>query len=94
MGSWGILKRHKTNHMSKPYRLDVTRWSVERIMFAIAGLIVVVFATLSLFVDDRFVFGCIFIGTMLVLFALTGYCPMAMLVDRQMQSRNGGASMR
>lgn len=74
--------------MPKTYRLDVSRWTVERAMYAIAGIIVAVFATLSLLVHPAFVWGDLFVGCMLVFFAVTGYCPMAMLVARILR-RNG-----
>ncbi|NTW15107.1 MAG: DUF2892 domain-containing protein [Candidatus Moranbacteria bacterium] len=63
------------------YRLDTSAWTVERIMFAIAGIMVAVFAALSILADIRFAWGDLFVGVMLVFFAMTGYCPMAILVD-------------
>jgi len=75
-------------HMSDIYRMDTSGWTVERIMFAVAGFIVAIFATLSFLVHQAFVWGDLFVGCMLVFFAVTGYCPMAMLVARLLR-RNG-----
>ncbi len=67
--------------MSKPYRMNVSSWNVERIMFAIAGILVATFALLAVLVHPAFVWGDAFVGGMLALFAVTGYCPMAMIVS-------------
>lgn len=61
--------------------MDTSSWSVERIMFVIAGILVATFALLSVLVHPAFVWGDAFVGGMLVFFAVTGYCPMAMLVS-------------
>ncbi len=68
--------------MSHIYRMDTTSWNVERIMFAVAGILIAVFAVLAVLVHPAFVWGDLFVGSMLVFFATTGYCPMAMLVAR------------
>lgn len=68
--------------MSRPYRMDTSSWTVERIMFAIAGILVAGFALLSVSVHPAFVWGDVFVGSMLVFFMATGYCPMAMIVSR------------
>lgn len=70
---------------NKLYRSDVSRWSVERIMFAFGGTLIAVCSLLAIFVHPGFSYGALFVGSMLVFFALTGYCPMAMLVDRLMK---------
>jgi hypothetical protein len=67
--------------MSKPYRMNVSSWNVERIMFAIAGILITVFALLAILSYPAFVWGDAFVGGMLVFFAVTGYCPMAMIVS-------------
>jgi hypothetical protein len=61
--------------------MDTSSWTVERIMFAIAGILVAGFALLSVLVHPAFVWGCAFVGGMQVFFAVTGYCPMAMIVS-------------
>ena len=66
--------------MSHIYRMDTSSWNVERIMFAVAGILIAVFAVLAVLVHPAFVWGDLFVGSMLVFFAITGYCPMAMLV--------------
>ena len=66
---------------SSLYRLDRSRWSVERIVFLIAGIFVAAFESLGLWVHPGFHYAALFVGGMLVFFALTGWCPMAILVD-------------
>lgn len=62
------------------YHLDTTRWSVERVVFALAGALVSLFTLLGFFAHAWFHFGALFIGGMLIFFSLTGYCPSAMLI--------------
>lgn len=63
------------------YRLDITQWNVERFIFLIAGLFVVTFSILGAIVHPNFHYASLFVGGMLVFFALTGYCPMAIFVS-------------
>ena len=66
---------------SSLYRLDRSHWSVERIVFLIAGILVAALTSLGLWVHPGFHYAALFIGGMLIFFALTGYCPMAILVN-------------
>jgi len=71
--------------MSKSYRMDVSTWSVERATFLAAGSVIALFGLLSLLVHPAFVWGDLFVGAMLVIFAMTGYCPSAMLIARMLK---------
>lgn len=71
------------------YRMDTAHWSVERALFAFAGALIILLSLLALFVQSAFVYGTLFVGSMLVFFALTGYCPAAIMIHRLMNgSRN------
>ena len=74
---------------SNIYRLDTTTWSVERIVFLVAGIFVAVSTLLGMSIDFRFLWFTLFVGGMLIFFAITGYCPMAILVDRILNKKNG-----
>lgn len=67
------------------YRMDVSKWSVERVMFAFGGALVILFSILALSVQVTFVFGALFIGLMFSVFALSGYCPGAIIVAKIMK---------
>ncbi len=67
------------------YRMDVSKWSVDRMMFVIGGFLVVVFVLLSVIAHPYFIFGSFFIGVMFIIFALTGYCPGAIIVAKIMK---------
>ncbi len=71
--------KHKTQ---KPFRLYVTHWYITRTIFLIAGIFVFVSALLSLFVHGAWMYFTMFVGFMLVSFALSGYCPMAFFLDK------------
>lgn len=63
------------------YRLDISRWSIERIMYAFGGTLIAVFSLLALFVHRDFAWAAGFVGIMFINFALTGYCPGAIIAD-------------
>lgn len=67
------------------YRMNVIRWSVERVMFVFGGGLVIGFSVLALFVHLLFAWGALFVGGMFVIFATTGYCPGAIVVARMMK---------
>jgi len=65
--------------------MDVSQWSVERVMFAFGGGLVVLFSLLAIFVHTNFVFGAFFIGFMFTVFAFSGYCPGAIITAKIMK---------
>ncbi len=67
---------------SKIYRLDTNRWSTERAVFLVAGILIATATLLGFIVHPWFHCATVFFGGMLIFFAITGYCPMAMIVDR------------
>ena len=64
------------------YKLNTDTWAVERIIFLIAGLFIVVSLVLALFFDRCFSYFTFFVGVMLINFALSGYCPLAILIGK------------
>ena len=69
------------------YRMDVSVWTVERVMFAVGGTLVVVCVVLAILLHPAFVWGAGFVGLMFVIFALSGYCPGAIIVANIMRKR-------
>lgn len=63
------------------YRLDNSRWSINRIIYLVAGSMVIIF-NLLIFLNDGFIWLSFFLGLMLINFSLTGYCPMAILLHK------------
>lgn len=77
------------------YRMNISRWSVERILFAFAGTLIILFSLLAVFTHPSFIYGTLFVGGMLVFFALTGYCPAAIIIHRlKNESRNQSAGVK
>lgn len=70
------------------YRMDQSRWSVERIVFLVAGILVAGCSALGLLVHPGFHYATLFVGGMLAFFALTGYCPLAILIDTIQKKRS------
>lgn len=62
--------------------MNTVRWSVERSVFAFGGSFVVICSLLALIIHPDFTYGTLFVGSMFVVFALTGYCPAAIFFDR------------
>lgn len=77
-------------YMSKKkeiYRLNIKGWSIVRMVFLIAGTFIVGASLLSLLVNKNWLYFLVFVGLMLINFSLTGYCPLAIILDRVRVSR-------
>lgn len=66
----------------KIYRLNTDSWSIERLMFLVAGTFVIICTLLGFTIHTAFHFATLFVGSMLMFFSITRYCPMAILLDR------------
>ena len=66
----------------KIYRLDTSRWNVERAVFMAAGIFILTFSILGFTLNPLLHYASFFVGFMLVFFSLTGYCPMAIFLDK------------
>ncbi|MFA5962139.1 MAG: DUF2892 domain-containing protein [Parcubacteria group bacterium] len=66
----------------KIYRQETDRWYVERIVFLIAGIFVVLSEVMSLAGHPNFRYFTLLVGAMLINFSLTGYCPLAVIVAK------------
>ena len=66
----------------KIYRRNVDYWYLERVVFLVAGLLVVFSVLMSLAGYFNFQYFALLIGVMLVNFSLTGYCPLAIIVAK------------
>ncbi len=67
------------------YRMDVSAWTVERVMYVVGGTLVIACSLLALFVHPAFAWGAGFVGLMFVVFAATGYCPGAIIAAKIMR---------
>jgi hypothetical protein len=64
------------------YIADTTTWYLERLIRLFTGILVLGSSLLGYFVDmDWFLFTG-FVGAMLTIFALTGFCPMSIMLYR------------
>ena len=71
---------------------DLTRetgWPLERVLFAIAGSMVIIAAVLSAFVSPWFLLLAAFVGLNQWLFVLVGDCPMSLILTRAFHLRRG-----
>jgi len=68
--------------MTKLYRLSTTRWTLHRLVYLIGGAFVAASAALGLTVHQGFFYFTLFVGLMFMNFALTGICPLAMILHR------------
>lgn len=66
----------------KIYRLDLSSWTVERMIFLISGIFVFGSVLLAIFVNRNLLWFTAFVGVMLINYPLSGYCPMAILVGK------------
>ncbi len=64
------------------YKLSKSSWYLERVIFLIAGIFVFGSIFLSLTISGVFMFFTGIVGFLLIIFALTGYCPMAITLNK------------
>ncbi|MBU4216460.1 DUF2892 domain-containing protein [Candidatus Parcubacteria bacterium] len=64
------------------YRQPIDHWYLERLLFLIAGLLVPISVFLGIQVSSSFFYLTVFVGSVMVLFALTGYCPMSIILTK------------
>lgn len=55
---------------------------MERIVFLMAGIFVSVGVVLGIMVSEWFLYFALLVGVMQIIFSLTGYCPMAILLNK------------
>lgn len=66
-----------------------TGWPLERVLFAIAGTVALIAATLTLLVSEWFVLLVAFAGLNQWAFVLFGDCPMSLLLTRALHVPRG-----
>ena len=71
-----------TKEKKGAYRLCIGYWHIPRAIYLIGGIFVFGSALLALFVDERWLYFTLFVGFLFVSFAITGYCPMALMLDK------------
>ncbi len=62
------------------YKADTGSWYLERIIRLVAGVFVFTGALLGYFVHPAWFLFTGFVGLMLMIFALTGFCPMGIML--------------
>jgi membrane protein implicated in regulation of membrane protease activity len=64
------------------YLAPTDRWYLERIIWLIAGIVILASTCLGLFVNRYwFILTCI-AGFNMIIFSLTGFCPMAVILNK------------
>lgn len=64
------------------YKLNTSHWHIPRILFLIAGSIVLTSGIAIVLTESLwFLAPILLVGSMQILFALTGYCPAAIVLD-------------
>ncbi len=64
------------------YKLQTQNWYLERIIFLLAGVFALGGVIMGHFVHHCFFYLAGFVGLMQIIFALTGFCPMAIFLSR------------
>ena len=62
------------------YIADTTTWYLERLIRIFAGILVLGSTLLGYFVHPNWFLLTGFVGAMLTIFALTGFCPMSIIL--------------
>lgn len=64
------------------YKLKTDSWYAERIIFLIAGIFVLGATALGFYVNKNFFYFAGFVGLMQIIFSLTGFCLMAIILHK------------
>lgn len=62
------------------YKMPTHKWFLERVIYLVAGIFVTASVILGVYVSVYFLLFTGFVGLMLINFAVTGYCPMAIFL--------------
>ncbi len=62
------------------YIASTRTWYLERIIRLLAGIFIVTSVTLGFALDPRWFYISGFVGLMLTIFALTGFCPLSIIL--------------
>ncbi len=62
------------------YLADVSRWYLERVVWMVAGTVVLSGTVLGIFIHQYWFALPILAGINMLIFSLTGFCPMAVLL--------------
>jgi hypothetical protein len=62
------------------YIANTTTWYLERIIRLVAGTLVLISSILGYFVHPNWFLFAGLVGAMLTIFALTGFCPMSIIL--------------
>ena len=64
------------------YKLDTSRWYIVRVIFVLAGMLVLASLVLAFVTGSAWWLALAgLVGMMQIIFALTGYCPAAIILD-------------
>ncbi len=64
------------------YKQDTNHWYLERVIFALAGIFVLASVALAITISEYFLYFTLFVGALMTLFAFSGYCPMAIILNK------------
>lgn len=64
------------------YKMSTKNWFLEKTIFLIAGIFTSLSVILGLTLSSGFFYFTALVGLMQIIFALSGYCPMAILLTK------------
>lgn len=68
--------------MKKIYRLPTHAWTVERSVFLVAGVFIFLSVLLGYHHHPYWFYFTGLVGLMMIFFSLTGWCPMAIILQK------------
>ncbi len=70
------------NRRYKMYMLKTDKWYLERITYLMGGSMTLLSAILAAFVSPYWLILTAFVGVNLIIFSLTGFCMMAIVLSK------------
>ncbi len=71
-----------THTGEKHYRLCIGYWHIPRMVYLIGGFFIFGSILLAIFINEKWLYFALFVSFLFMSFALTGYCPMALFLDK------------
>lgn len=76
-----IFSKKRGNKITM-FKSDTSKWYIERIVWLVAGSVVLAGTILGYFIHKFFFFFPVLAGINMIIFSLTGFCPLAIILDK------------
>ena len=77
-----IQENPEKNQKKACFRFDWTNCKLLKTIFIVAGVFILLFTFLAFYVIPLFIIFVLLVGIMQIIFGITGFCPMAIMLKK------------